>query len=98
MFPLMLSFCGMGCALLLNLNQEGLLAYVLLFPLTGAFLLCLFPGKNVFVHRWVALFFSLLTFLSSLLLWANFFANSPEPFQHIVGVGMELFVCVWNLV
>lgn len=91
MFPLMLSFCGIGCAILLNLNPEGLLGSVLLMPLLGALLLCLFPSPNVSAHKLTALVFSLLTFLSSLLLWANFLPNSPEPFQQILG-----FAGSWN--
>lgn len=87
----MLSFCGIGCAILLNLNPEGLLGGVLLLPLLGALLLCLFPSANVSAHRLMALIFSLLTFLYSLLLWANFLPQSPEPFQQIIG-----FAGSWN--
>lgn len=86
MFPLMLSFCGMGCALLLNLNHEGLLMTVLLLPLAGGFLLCLLPGKNTSAHRQTALITSLITFLYSVLLWSNFMPNSPEPFQQVFGI------------
>lgn len=95
MFPLVLSTWGMGCALLLNIQQEGLLFWVLLLPLAGAFIVCLLPGKNVAAHRSVALFFSYLTFLSSLLLWATFLPNSVEPFQQIVGFSGSWNGTVW---
>lgn len=85
MFPLMLSFCGIGCALLMNLNTEGLLGTVLFMPLFGAFLLSLFPSQKTSAHRLTALFFSLVTFLLSLLLWASFLPNSSEPFQQMIG-------------
>lgn len=95
MFPLVLSTWGMGCALLLNMHQEGLLFWVLLLPVTGAFMICLLPGKNVAAHRTVALFFSYATFLCSLLLWASFLPNSPEPFQQIVGFSGGWNGTVW---
>lgn len=95
MFPLVLSAWGMGSALLLNMSQEGLLLWVLLLPLAGAFFLCLLPGKNVAAHRSAALFFSYATFLCSLLLWAAFLPNSPEPFQQIVGVSGGWNGTVW---
>jgi proton-translocating NADH-quinone oxidoreductase chain M len=91
MFPLMLCCCGMGCALLMSFNQEGLLMVPLVLPLLGSLWICLLPGKSVSSHRLVALFVSLATFLLSLLLWANFLPNSPEPFQQIVG-----FAGSWN--
>ena len=95
MFPLILSFCGMGCALLLNINQEGLLFTVLLLPLGGALLLCLLPGKQVFLHRLTALLVTLATFLLSLLLWANFLPQSPEPFQQVVGLASHWNGTLW---
>lgn len=91
MFPFVVSCSGMGCALLLNLNQEGLLMYVLLIPFVGALLLCFLPSKNTALHRLIALMFSLIAFLFSLLLWANFLPSSPEPFQQVVGL-----VSHWN--
>ena len=91
MFPLVISCCGMGCALLMNLHPEGVLAIVLLLPLAGALFLCLLPGKNVFAHRLIALTVSFLAFLLSLLLWAHFLPKSFEPFQQIVG-----FAGSWN--
>ena len=95
MFPLVLSAWGMGCALLLNLPKEGLLFWILLLPVAGAFFLSLLPEKNTKGHRIVALFFSFLTFLGSLLLWASFMPNSPEPFQEIVGFSGSWNGTVW---
>jgi proton-translocating NADH-quinone oxidoreductase chain M len=95
MFPLMLSCCGMGCALLMNLNPEGLLMVVLLLPLLGALFLCLLPGKSVSAHRLVALLTTLVTMLSSLLLWAHFMPSSPEPFQQMVGLSGSWNGTLW---
>lgn len=95
MFFLILACCGMGCALLMNLNQEGLLMVVLLLPLIGTLLLCLFPGKNLSAHRLIALMTTLVTFLLSLLLWANFLPNSSEPFQQIVGLSGSWNGTLW---
>lgn len=95
MFPLVLSCCGMGCALLMNLNPENLLMIVLLLPLSGALLLCLLPGKSVSAHRFVALVTSLVTLLYSMLLWVNFMPNSIEPFQQIVGIAGSWNGTLW---
>lgn len=95
MFPLLLPCCGMGCAILINLNQTGWLMAVILLPLCGALMLCLLPGKSVSAHRLAALTVTLITLLLSLLLWAQFLPNSPEPFQQVVGLAGSWNGTLW---
>lgn len=95
MFPLVLSFCGIGCALLINITSADLLMWVLICPLFGAFWILLLAEKNVYAHRFVALIFSLITFLFSLLIWAQFIPNSSEPFQQIVGLSSNWKGTLW---
>jgi proton-translocating NADH-quinone oxidoreductase chain M len=85
----------MGCAFLMNLSQEGVLMKVLILPLLGAFMLCILPNKSVSAHRVVTLVITLVTFVYSLLLWANFMPNSPEPFQQVVGLSGSWNGTLW---
>lgn len=56
----------------MNVNLEGLLGIVILLPFFGALCISSLPSMHSSIHRFMALLFTLLTFLNSLLLWANF--------------------------
>lgn len=85
MFLFVFSLCLIGLVFLINVETPNLILYVLGCPLLGAVLIGLLADKNTYYHRIIALFFSFLTFLLSLLIWAQFLPNSPEPFQQIAG-------------
>lgn len=91
MWPQVFSCCVLGTALLQSIPVEGLLAYVLLLPLRGAFFLCIQPGKERKKHRFFALLFSQRTLLLSMRLWSGFVPAAVEPFQQVVG-----FHSNWN--
>ena len=82
---LVMSCCGLGAAILANLQIENLLAIILVQPLTGALLLCLIPSSETKLIRIVALSTTLITLLLCVNLWANFVPNAQEPFGNVVG-------------
>lgn len=86
MILLILCLSGIGSAFLMNLNPDGHLLTLLVLPLMGAFVISLLPSQYVQGQRLAALFFTLLTFLLSFTLWANFIPNSTEPFQQVIGI------------
>lgn len=61
---------------------KNLLSYILLLPLIGAFALIPIPASNNLLLRQVALSFSCLTFVLSLLVWM-FFNKSVGTFQFV---------------
>lgn len=72
---LVMSCCGLGAAILANLQIENLLAIILLLPLAGALVLCLIPSSETKLIRVVALSTTLLTLWLCVCLWANFVPN-----------------------
>jgi proton-translocating NADH-quinone oxidoreductase chain M len=64
-------------------SLENLLIYVLMFPIFGILVLLLLPSKEEKLLKLVALNFSCLSFIGSLLLW-GFFQKSTSSFQFVV--------------
>ena len=62
---------------------ENLLVYILVFPIFGILLLLFIPSKKEKLLKIVALNFTGLSFLTSLLLW-GFFQKSVGSFQFII--------------
>jgi proton-translocating NADH-quinone oxidoreductase chain M len=95
MYPLVFCACAMGSALFLYLPQydffsfDYVLPIVLLLPLVGALCICLLPSSATHLHRSFALFFTLLTLLFALRLWASFVPTSFVPFQNVFGITAE---------
>ena len=61
---------------------KNLLSYILILPLFGAFLLVPVPSNNKLLLKQIALFFSSLAFVLSLLVWV-FFNKSIGTFQFV---------------
>lgn len=95
MFLFILCRCGLGSALFLNIRVPSLLPIVLVLPLIGAFCICLLPASATRLHRGVALFFTLLTFLFRLRLWRGFLPAAAVPFQHVFGMCAGWQGTVW---
>nr|YP_009449869.1 NADH dehydrogenase subunit 4 [Pectinodesmus pectinatus]ANG44806.1 NADH dehydrogenase subunit 4 [Pectinodesmus pectinatus] len=91
MWPLVFSMCVLGTTLLMTIPLEGLLSTVLLLPLGAALFLCVLPGKESQLHRFYALFFSLVTLVLCMRLWSGFVPAAVEPFQQVVGFSRS-----WN--
>lgn len=91
MWPQVFSMCVLGTVLLLSIPLEGLLATVQQQPQGAALFLCVLPGKERKMHRFYALFFSMLTLLLCMRLWSGFVPAAVEPFQQVVG-----FRASWN--
>ena len=72
---------------------KNLLSYILLLPLVGALILIPVPSSNTLLLRQIALGFSCLTFVLSLLVWV-FFNKSIGTFQF---VNKFLWVPILNL-
>ena len=71
---------------LMNYGNMFLLLSVMLFPLVGALQLWFLPVSSHHLHRIVALFWTCLTFILSLWLWATFDSSSTELFQRVTRV------------
>jgi proton-translocating NADH-quinone oxidoreductase chain M len=64
-------------------SVEYLLCYILLFPIFGVLMLLLLPAKEEKLLKIVALNFSFLSFMGSLILWF-FFQKSIGSFQYVI--------------
>jgi proton-translocating NADH-quinone oxidoreductase chain M len=64
-------------------SVEYLLCYILLFPIFGVLTLLLLPAKEEKLLKIVALNFSFLAFIGSLILWF-FFQKSTGSFQYVI--------------
>jgi proton-translocating NADH-quinone oxidoreductase chain M len=64
-------------------SVEYLLCYILLFPIFGVLILLLLPAKEEKLLKIVALNFSFLSFMGSLILWF-FFQKSIGSFQYVI--------------
>jgi NADH-quinone oxidoreductase subunit M len=62
---------------------SNLLVYILAFPIVGIILLLFIPSKKEKLLKSVALNFTGLSFLTSLLLW-GFFQRSVSSFQFVI--------------
>jgi NADH:ubiquinone oxidoreductase subunit 4 (subunit M) len=77
--------CGLGTMLLSSFQVDYLLRYILLMPTLGRFTLRLVPGNNYKLIRVIALVFTIVTFVLSVMIWGTYSAGSTEPFQNVIG-------------
>lgn len=81
--------CGLGTMLSFIVGcahpVDYLLRYILLLPVFGQFCCRLVPGNNYKLIRVIQLFFTLRTFVLSVMLWGSYTPVSTEPFSHVVG-------------
>ncbi len=68
---------------LVMFSVEYILCYILLFPIFGILILVLLPNKEEKLLKLVALNFSFLSFIGSLVLWF-FFQKSVGSFQYVI--------------
>jgi NADH-quinone oxidoreductase subunit M len=95
MFPLVFCACALGSTLFLYPAAHLLLPIVLLLPLVGAVCICLLPSSASHLHRSFALFFTFLTLLFALRLWASYVPVSAVPFQHVFGISAGWQGTLW---
>lgn len=79
---------GLGAVLLSSLVLPNLLRYILLLPAFGRFQVSLIPRSRLKEIRRVGLFFTLRTFLLSVMLWGSYRA-ADRRFRHVVGFSLN---------
>ena len=77
--------CGLGTVLLSSLVLDYLLRYILLLPAFGRFQVSLIPRNNVKQIRTVGLFFTLRTFVLTVMLWGSY-SPVDSIFSNVVGL------------
>lgn len=95
MFPFVLCFCSLGSILLLYTPADMLLPVLLVLPLIGAAVVCLYPSSEAKSHIFIALLFTFAVFLVCIRLWTSFVYVSSVPFQHVFGISAGWQGVVW---
>lgn len=95
MFALVLCTSIMGCVIFLNATIDRLLPTVLLLPFIGAVCICILPANATLLHKRVALFFTLITLIAAICLWASYVPQACVPFQHVFQLSAGWQGTVW---